>query len=63
MATTSNDAQTALRDQTQRRPNDGSERPLWGSRQTVVELLRMPEADGVDLDFEPIRIDAKELDA
>lgn len=28
----------------------------------LVDLLRMPEGDAFDLDFEPIRIGARELD-
>ncbi|GAA5236631.1 type II toxin-antitoxin system Phd/YefM family antitoxin [Verticiella sediminum] len=38
-------------------------RRLTKTDRNLVELLRMPEADDVDFDIEPIRIDARELDA
>lgn len=34
-----------------------------GGQKSMVDLLRMPEADGFDLDFEPIRIGAKDIEA
>ncbi len=37
-------------------------RRLTKTDKNLVELLRMPEADGFDFDIEPIRIDAKDLD-
>lgn len=38
-------------------------RRLTKTDRNLVELLRMPEADTIDIDFEPIRIGAKEIDA
>jgi antitoxin (DNA-binding transcriptional repressor) of toxin-antitoxin stability system len=38
-------------------------RRLTRTDKNMIELLRMPEADGIDIDFEPIRIDAKDIDA
>ena len=38
-------------------------RRLTKSDKNLVELLRMPEADGIDIDFEPIHIEAKDFDA
>ncbi|MCR6481062.1 type II toxin-antitoxin system Phd/YefM family antitoxin [Variovorax sp. ZS18.2.2] len=38
-------------------------RRLMKTDKNIVELLRMSEADAFDLDFEPIRINAKEIDA
>ena len=38
-------------------------RRLTKTDKSLVELLRMPEADGIDIDFEPIHIDAKDFDA
>jgi prevent-host-death family protein len=38
-------------------------RRLTKTDKNIVELLRMPEADAVDFDFDPIRINAKEIDA
>ncbi len=38
-------------------------RRLMKTDRSMVELLRMPEADAIDIDFEPIRINAKGIDA
>ena len=38
-------------------------RRLTKTDKNLVELLRMPEADPFDIEFEPIRISAKEIDA
>ena len=38
-------------------------RRLTKTDKNLVELLRMPEADVFDMDFEPIRIDARDFDA
>lgn len=38
-------------------------RRLTKTEKNLVEMLHMPEGDGFDMDFEPIRIGAKELDA
>ncbi len=38
-------------------------RRLTKTDRNLVELLRMPESDGIDIDFEPIHIDAKDFDA
>ena len=38
-------------------------RRLMKTEKSLVELLRMPEADALDLDFEPIRIQPKDIDA
>ena len=38
-------------------------RRLMKTDKSLVELLRMPEADALDLDFEPIRIQPKDIDA
>jgi prevent-host-death family protein len=38
-------------------------RRLTKTDKNLVELLRMPEADAFDLDVEPIRIGAKDVDA
>ena len=38
-------------------------RRLTKTDKNLVELLRMPEADAYDIDFEPIRINAKDIDA
>ena len=38
-------------------------RRLTKTDKSLVELLRVPEADAYDFDVEPIRIDAKDLDA
>lgn len=37
-------------------------RRLTKTDKSLVDLLRMPETDGIDIDFEPARIVAKELD-
>ncbi|WP_038214821.1 type II toxin-antitoxin system Phd/YefM family antitoxin [Xenophilus azovorans] len=38
-------------------------RRLTKSDKNLVELLRMPEADGIEIDFEPVHIEAKDIDA
>ena len=38
-------------------------RRLTKTDKNLVELLRMPEADAFDVDFEPIRINARDIDA
>ncbi|GAA4355300.1 type II toxin-antitoxin system Phd/YefM family antitoxin [Variovorax defluvii] len=38
-------------------------RRLTHTDKNLVELLRMPEADAFDVDFEPIRIHPKDIDA
>ncbi|MDM0029107.1 type II toxin-antitoxin system prevent-host-death family antitoxin [Variovorax saccharolyticus] len=38
-------------------------RRLTKTGKNLVELLRMPEADAFDIDFEPIRINAKDIQA
>ena len=38
-------------------------RRLTKTDKSLVELLSMPEADAYDFDIEPIRIDARDLDA
>ncbi|MDP9897384.1 prevent-host-death family protein [Variovorax boronicumulans] len=38
-------------------------RRLTKTDRNLVELLRMPEADGIDIDFEPIHINAQGIDA
>ena len=38
-------------------------RRLTKTDKNLVELLRMPDAGGIDIDFEPIRIGAKDIDA
>jgi len=38
-------------------------RRLTKTDKNMVELLRMPEADDFDIDFEPIRISARDIDA
>lgn len=38
-------------------------RRLTKTDKSLLEQLRMPEADDFDLDFEPIRIGAKSIDA
>ena len=38
-------------------------RRLTKTDKNLVELLRMPEADAFDIDFEPIRINARDIDA
>jgi hypothetical protein len=35
----------------------------WAAAHSLVDLLQMPEADGIDVDFEPIRIGAADVDA
>jgi len=37
-------------------------RRLTKTDKNLVELLRMPEADAYDVDFEPIRINAMDID-
>ena len=38
-------------------------RRLTKTDTSLIELLRMPEADAYDFEIEPIRIEAKDLDA
>jgi prevent-host-death family protein len=38
-------------------------RRLTKTDKNLVELLRIPEADAFDIDFEPIRISGREIDA
>ena len=38
-------------------------RRLTKTDKSLIELLRMPEADAYECEIEPIRIDAKDLDA
>jgi len=38
-------------------------RRLTNTDKTLVDLLRMPEADGIEIEFEPIRIGARDFDA
>jgi prevent-host-death family protein len=38
-------------------------RRLTKTDKNLIELLRMPEADAFDIDFEPIRINARDIDA
>ena len=38
-------------------------RRLTKTGKNLVELLRMPEADAFGIEFDPIRISAKEIDA
>jgi prevent-host-death family protein len=38
-------------------------RRLTKTDKNLVELLRMPEADAFDIDFEPIRVNARDIDA
>ena len=38
-------------------------RRLTRTDRSLVDLLRMPEADSIDIDFEAIHIEAKEIDA
>jgi prevent-host-death family protein len=38
-------------------------RRLTNTDKSLADLLRMPEADAFDIDFEPIRIGARDIDA
>lgn len=38
-------------------------RRMTKTDRSIVELLRMPDADAIDMDFEPVRIGAKDIDA
>jgi prevent-host-death family protein len=38
-------------------------RRLTKTDKNLIELLRMPEADAFDIDFETIRINARDIDA
>lgn len=38
-------------------------RRLMQTDKNLVQLLRMPEADAFDIDFDPIKINAREIDA
>lgn len=38
-------------------------RRLINTDKNLIELLRMPEADPFDVDFEPVRIRPKDIDA
>jgi prevent-host-death family protein len=37
-------------------------RRLIGSTRNLVELLSMPEAEDLDIDFDPVRISARDLE-